>query len=79
MATGDVYGAGIIDILDYTNTNKYRTTRSLTGYDKNGSGDVNSLSHLYRSTTAVTQIDLILNQGNFTTGTRIALYGIKGA
>lgn len=79
VATGDVYGAGIIDILDYTNTNKYRTTRALTGYDKNGSGDVNSLSHLYRSTTAVTQIDLILNQGNFTTGTRIALYGIKGA
>ena len=79
VATGDIYGVGVIDILDYTNTNKNRTTRALTGYDKNGSGDVNLLSHLYRSTTAVTQIDLILNQGNFTTGTRIALYGIKGS
>ena len=31
-------GAAIIDILDYTNTNKYKTSRALSGYDGNGSG-----------------------------------------
>jgi hypothetical protein len=79
VATGDTYGAGVIDILDYTNTNKFKVARALSGTDKNGSGAVLMTSHLYRSTNAITQIDLILNQGNFTTGTRIALYGIKGA
>lgn len=77
VATGDTYGVGVIDILDYRNTNKYKVARCLTGYDKNGSGSVILTSHLYRSTNAITQVDLILNQGNFTTGTRIALYGIK--
>jgi hypothetical protein len=79
VATGDIYGAGVIDILDYKNTNKFKVAKALTGYDKNGSGSIILTSHLYRSTNAITQVDLILNQGNFTTGTRIALYGIKGA
>ena len=33
----DVFAPNIIDILDYANTNKYTTVRSLSGQDNNGS------------------------------------------
>jgi hypothetical protein len=31
-----MFGAGIIDILDYANTNKYKTIRNYAGNIKNG-------------------------------------------
>jgi hypothetical protein len=34
--TGGTFGVAIVDILDYANTNKYKTTRTLTGVDING-------------------------------------------
>jgi hypothetical protein len=77
--TTGVAAAGIIDILDYTNTSKYRTVRGLTGVDYNGSGGLYLGSGLFMSTTAVSTIGLTLNTGNFTTDTKFALYGIKGA
>lgn len=68
----------IIDILDYTNTNKYKTIRSINGYDGNGSGQVNLISNLYQSTSAITQLDLQLgSSGTFNQYTKIALYGVK--
>ena len=77
--TTGVVAAGVIDILDYANTNKYRTVRGITGIDYNGSGELYLGSNLYMSTTAVSTIDLTVNAGNFTTTTQFALYGIKGA
>ena len=74
------FGASIMDILDYTNTNKYKTTRTLTGQDQNGSGAVYFQSGAYPLTTAVTSITLVVNGGyNFNANTHIALYGIKRA
>ena len=75
----NIFGAGVIDILDYTNTNKYTTVRSLTGYDTNGGGGVGIVSGLWLNTAAITKITM--NQqssGNFASGTTFALYGIKG-
>jgi hypothetical protein len=37
-ATANAFGVGIIDILDYANTNKYKTIKSLDGCDLNGAG-----------------------------------------
>ena len=71
-------GTSIIDILDYANTNKYKTLRSLSGYDSNGSGFVGLTSGLWISTSAITSITLTANAGNWTTTTTAALYGIKG-
>ena len=71
-------GSGIIDILDYENTNKFTTTRSLAGIDQNGSGVMMFWSGLWRNTNAVTQIDFTSASGNFNQNTSIALYGIKG-
>jgi len=70
--------ATIVDILDYTNTNKYKTLRSLDGSDLNGSGQITLLSGNWRSTSAISSISLAPSSGSFTQYSRFDLYGIKG-
>jgi hypothetical protein len=77
-ATGSQYGVGVIDLLDYANTNKNKTMRSLHGSDANGSGLVLLRSGLWQNTNAINRIDLIAGSGNFTTASSFALYGIEG-
>lgn len=76
----NTFEATICDILDYTDTNKYKTTRSLIGGDTNASTyqEIVLLSNGWRSTSAITRIDLSAGGWTFATGTSIALYGIKG-
>jgi len=78
--SGSSMGVSIIDILDYTSTNKNKTTRSLVGYDNNGSGTVQLYSGLWSPATpvAITSITFNSTGTNFQTGTQFALYGIKG-
>ena len=59
------FGTFIIDILDYANTNKYKTTRALAGYDGNGSGGPSLDSGNWRNTNAITSIKLF-NDGAYT-------------
>jgi len=66
----------IIDLLDYTATNKNKVTRILGGRDENGSGRVWLASGLYDDLTAVSSITFISSFGQYSS---IALYGIKGA
>lgn len=78
-ATSGIVSAFVVDILDYANTNKYKTTRQLSGSDQNGSGSLRFQSGLWQSTNAVSTITLHANTSwNFTTATQFALYGIKG-
>ena len=77
--TANVFGAGVVDILDYTDTNKYKTLRLLTGFDANGSGDLRFISGLWRNTNAVSSI--VLNTqggGSFVQYSSFALYGVRG-
>jgi hypothetical protein len=74
--TSGIMSSHTIDILDYANTSKYTTTKTLGGYDANGSGEFGFFSGLWMNTAAVTSIDLIAASGNWTTDTRFALYGI---
>jgi hypothetical protein len=80
-ATASVFGASIIDILDYANTNKYKTVRCLGGIDNNGSGDILFNSGLWQNTNAVTTITLKTQAGssNFAQYSHFALYGIRSA
>jgi hypothetical protein len=79
-ATAGIVGAGIIDIHNYASTTQNKTVRSLTGIDRSGSGNVRMDSGLWRSTSAVTSIQITNGSAtNFTTDTVIGLYGIKGA
>lgn len=77
--TTSIFSGGVIDILDYANTNKYKTGRSLVGNDRNGSGNIYFLSSLWMNTAAINRIDITCSGGNFTQYSSFALYGIKGA
>jgi hypothetical protein len=76
-ATANIFSAGIIDILDYTDTNKYKTFRMIGGTDKNGSGTVEFESGLWMNTSAITQLDLFATN-NLNQYTTFELYGIRG-
>ena len=71
--------AMVIDILDYADTNKYKTARILSGVDFNGSGCVALSSSYYATTSAVSSLSIQPAGGNnFTQYSSFALYGIKG-
>lgn len=73
------FGACVVDILDYANTSKYKTARSLSANDQNGGGFAILFSHLWMSTSAISSIKISPVSGNFEQYTQAALYGIKGA
>lgn len=81
--TGGHFGTAILDVLDYTNTNKYKTGRYLSGLDTNGftsgfAGTVGINSGLWMNTAAITRIDIAPVTGTlFTQYSSFALYGIK--
>ena len=78
--TANVFGVGIIDILDYANTSKNKTTRTLAGWDDNfaTTGYILMRSGLWMSTAAVSTITMTPNSGSFAQYSSFALYGIKG-
>ena len=78
------FGASVTDVLDYTNTNKFKVIRSFGGYDDNGGGNINLFSGLWRSTSAITSISITPNNGGsgsttFPQYSQFALYGISSA
>jgi hypothetical protein len=76
--TANTFGAGIIDILDYANTSKSKTTRQLSGVSSNAASAIDYIlfgSGLYGSTSAITSITL--TGSNFVAGSSFSLYGIK--
>ena len=78
-STANSFGANIVDILDYKNTNKFKTVRIFSGADSNGSGTITLRSGLYRSTNAISRLDIVFGgEANWVSGTTVALYGIKG-
>ena len=78
-STANVYCGAIIDILHYADSNKYKTTRMLMGWDANGSGFMNFASGLWQSTSAVTSIKIYSTASyTFSQYSTFALYGIKG-
>lgn len=82
-ASSNVFGETVIDILDYTNTNKNTTVRGLSGFDNNsGAGNQNGYisqgSGAWYSTPAVTSITIDQRSGsNFQQYSTFELYGIK--
>ena len=78
--TANAFGVSVVDILDYANTNKNKTTRGLGGFDSNGGGWIYLNSGLWRSTTAINSISIICSaSASFIANSSFALYGIKGA
>jgi len=76
------WAGGVIDVLDYANTNKNKTLRSLSGSDANGAAPsgypafVTLSSAAWFNTSAITSITFKSN-GNFSQYSTFALYGVK--
>lgn len=72
------FGVGIVHILDYANTSKFKTVRSIAGVDDRGvGGAIMMASSLWESTSAITSLKIY---GNFSSTlaqySRFDLYGI---
>lgn len=85
MGVGEVNGSSstagmwttfIIDILDYSNTNKTKNIRVLEAQEVNGSGKIQLASGLWNSTQAVGTISLNCSQ-TLVSGCTASIYGIK--
>jgi hypothetical protein len=74
---GTYPNVGIMDVIDYANTTKFKTVKLILGGNNNTStGDIELDSGAWRSTAAITSLTFFTTAGTFT-GT-ISLYGIKG-
>jgi hypothetical protein len=80
-ATGSIFATSVADILDYSNTNKFKTVRAIAGADNNGSGSIVLTSCLWRKTEAISSITFQPNLGFggfvYNPGSTISLYGVK--
>lgn len=77
-----IFGISVMDILDYTNGSKYKTTRTLSGVDLNGTiggagGRIGFASGNWKSFSTINSIRIVPQTGNFKQYTHFALYGIK--
>jgi hypothetical protein len=77
-STANIFGAGIIDILDYSNTSKTKVFRTLGSNDQNGSGFISLYSGLWNNTSAINTIRLYPdNAASFVANTQFTLYGVR--
>jgi hypothetical protein len=79
----NIFGVGILDIIDYASTTKNKTLRLINGNNTNntfGNEFIRLQSGCWRNTSAISSIELYISNGSgYETGTTISLYGIKGA
>ena len=73
-----IFTAGVIDILDYADTNKNKVVRSIIGVDRNGSGAIQLLTGGWFNTAAINSISFVAESVNIGANSTVALYGIKG-
>lgn len=70
-------GASIIDVLDYTNINKYKTVRGFGGYDANGTGYISLSSMLWMNTSAITSINFNRSGTTWAANMNVSIYGVN--
>ena len=75
----NAFSAQIIDILDYANTSKNKTVRTLWGTESNGGSSYTGLSSfLWMNTNAITSLDISsFPSASFVQYSSFALYGVK--
>ena len=67
-----------VDIFSYAGST-FKTSLITSSEDYNGSGSVYRIVGLYRSTTAISSIEISLDSSTMATGTTATLYGILKA
>jgi len=74
----------VVDVLDYSNTNKNTTLRALGGFDENANSGPTfyenriQLSSAFWNNTAAMSSIVMQTSANFAQYTHVSLYGIKG-
>ena len=71
----NTFSTYIANIQNYANTTTYKTT--LIRAEETSVNYVTSTVGLYQSTSAITSIKVLVDTGNFSTGSTFTLYGIK--
>lgn len=78
--TSGAFGAGIIDILDFKNTSKTKTVRMFSGLSGGTQArNIALTSGMNTATGALSSITLFPQNGSWVAGSRMSIYGIKGA
>lgn len=73
----NVFGCQLIDLLDYTNTSKFKTIRAIGGFDDtSANGSIGLYSGLWRSTAAINSLTINVSGNLFRQYSRVDLYGI---
>jgi len=74
----NVFGAGIVDILDAFETTKNKTIRHLGGISAT-TKQIALTSGVWLNTAAITTITLSVDANNFAVGSRFSLYGMRSS
>jgi hypothetical protein len=78
-STANIYGAGILDILDYSSSLKNKTFRSVAGADQNSSGVAWVAGGAWYNTSPITTIKFnqLFGSGNIEANSQFTIYGIR--
>jgi hypothetical protein len=77
-STANNFGIAVIDLLDPYSTTKNKTLRTLGGFTDAAQKRIDMHSALWINTASLTSWQLFPELGNFVTGSRFSLYGIRG-
>lgn len=74
-----IFGAGVVDILDYVSTTKTKTTRAVSGVDGNGDANlgIDISSGLWNNTSAINTVRIYAINANLSQYSTASLYGVK--
>ena len=78
LLSSNIYSTGIVDIVDYSSSTKYKTIKQISGGDSNSSNEgsiVLGSGFAFVNTNAITSISFLATASIIGT---FALYGIKG-
>ena len=76
-STASSFSASVLDILDFSNSSKNTTIRTLNGVSNEWTY-IRLTSGLWNNTNAVTSLQFFADAGNLVSGSRFSLFGRKG-
>jgi hypothetical protein len=77
----NLYGTGIVDVLNYSNTSVFKSVGSYGGFDANATntGRLGSHQGIWNNSAAVTRIEIGVENGGSLPSNRFDLYGFGSA
>jgi hypothetical protein len=75
-APSNMMGIYIIDIYDYTNTNKFKTLFGRGGLDSQSEGVIQQFSGTWKNTNAITSVTLVPFTAPYLQYSQLSLYGV---